>query len=419
MRDLLNGFHDAVRQLKKSPGLTAIAIITLALSTGANTTIFSIVDAVMLRPLPYTQPQQLVEVERTNRGIVEPSGVSYPEFFDWRLQNHTLEHLVSYHDKTFTLTGVARAVQLDGEVVSWDLLPMLGIGPELGRGFTEQEEKRGTRVALISHSLWESQFAADKSVLGRSISLSGQLYTIIGVMPSSFRFPVDQPLKSVWTTLAVDDDASNGRTPAVASRSLRWLNVMGRLKPGIRVAQADQDLKLIAAHLAKEYPDKNGQQISARVETHLAAVLGDTRTLLVVVLCAVALVLLIACGNIANLLLVRVRDRQREIALLSALGAGWGRILWQMLAESLTLGVAGGLAGCSFAFLCTPAVLRLIPDSIPRAADAGVDLRVLGFALLVSLAAGLICGIFPAVAATRTDLVSTLKEGGSANISGH
>jgi len=162
MRDLLNGLHYAVRQLKKSLGLTTIVIITLALAIGANTTIFSIVDAVMLRPLPYAKPQQLVEVERTNRGIVEPSGVSYPEFFDWRLQNHTLEHLVSYHDKTFTLTGVARAAQLDGEVVSWDLLPMLGISPELGRGFTEQEEKRGTRVALISHSLWESQFAADK-----------------------------------------------------------------------------------------------------------------------------------------------------------------------------------------------------------------------------------------------------------------
>src|SRR5229473_2128328 len=410
MRDLLNGLDHAVRQLKKSLGLTTIVIITLALAIGANTTIFSIVDAVMLRPLPYAKPQQLVEVERTNRGIVEPSGVSYPEFFDWRLQNHTLEHLVSYHDKTFTLTGVARAAQLDGEVVSWDLLPMLGISPELGRGFTEQEEKRGTRVALISHSLWESQFAADTSMLGRSISLSGTPYTIIGVMPSSFRFPIDQPLKSVWTTLSVDaDDPGNGRTPAVASRSLHMLNVIGRLKPGIAVAQADQDLKVIAAHLAKEYPDKNGQQISARVETYLAAVLGDTRTLLAVVLGAVALVLLIACGNIANILLVRVRDRQREIAVLSALGAGRGRIIWQLLAESLTLGVAGGLAGCGLAFLCTPAVLCLIPGSVPRAADAGVDLRVLGFALLVSLVSGLICGIFPAVAASRTDLVSTLK----------
>ncbi|HKB98843.1 MAG TPA: ABC transporter permease [Terriglobales bacterium] len=357
MRDLLNGIHHAVRQLKKSAGLTTIVIITLALAIGANTTIFSIVDAVMLRPLPYAQPQELVEVQRTNRGIVEPSAVSYPEFFDWRLQNHTLDHLVSYHDKTFTLTSVARAEQLDGEVVSWDLLPMLRINPELGRGFTEQEEKRGTRVALISHSLWELQFAADKSVLGRSISLSGTLYTIIGVMPSSFRFPIDQPLKSVWTTLAVDDDPSNG-TPAVANRSLHWLNVLGRLKPGIAVAQADQDLKVIAAHLAREDPDTNRQQISARVETYLAAVLGDTRPLLVVVLGAVALVLLIACGNIANLLLVRVRDRQREIALLSALGAGRGRIIWQFLAESLTLGVAGGLAGCGLAFLCTPAALR-------------------------------------------------------------
>src|SRR5260370_18463044 len=157
MRDLLNGFHHAIRQLKKSPGLTTIVIITLALAIGVNTTMFSIGDAVMLRPLPYAQPQQLVEVESTNRGIVEPSGVSYPEFFDWRLQNHTLEHLVSYHDKTFTLTGVARAVQLDGEVVSWDLLSMLGISPELGPGFPEQEEKPATPVPLIRHSLSDPQ----------------------------------------------------------------------------------------------------------------------------------------------------------------------------------------------------------------------------------------------------------------------
>jgi putative ABC transport system permease protein len=164
----------------------------------------------------------------------------------------------------------------------------------------------------------------------------------------------------------------------------------------------------------------NGLHHAVRqLRKYLSAVLGDTRTLLVVVLGAVALVLLIACGNMANLLLARVRDRQREIALLSPLGAGRGRILWQLLAESLTLGVAGGLAGCGLAFLCTPAVLRLIPGSIPRAADAGVDLRVLGFALLVSLVSGLICGIFPAVTASRTDLVSTLKEGGSASISGH
>jgi predicted permease len=415
----MNSLRQAVRQLKKSPSLTTIVILILALAIGANTTIFSVVDAVMLRPLPYAQPHQLMDVQRTNHGIVEQSAVSYPDFFDWRRRNHTFAHLVSYHDKTFTLTGVAQAAQLEGEVVSWDVLSMLGISPELGRGFTEEEESRGTRVALISHALWETHFGADKLVLGRSISLSGTPYVVIGVMPSSFRFPIDQPLNSLWTTLSVDaGDPGNG-TPAAASRNLRWLNVIGRLKPGIGVAQADRELKGIAAQLATENRDPNQEQISARVQPYLAAVLGDTRTLLMVVLGAVMLVLLIACGNIANLLLVRVRERQRQIAILSALGASRGRIVWQLLAESLTLGVAGGLAGCGLAFLCTPAVIRFIPSSIPRAADAGVDLAVLGFAFLVSLAAGLIAGIFPAVTALRTDLVSTLKEGGNASISGH
>jgi putative ABC transport system permease protein len=418
MRFLLNDLRHSVRQLTKSPGLTSVVIITLALGIGANTTVFSIVDAVMLRPLPYLQPQQLVEVETTDRGIAVPGGASYPEFFDWRSQNHVLEHLVSYHDTSFTLTGAARAVHLEGVVVSWDLLPMLGVSPELGRGFMKQEESRGTRVVLISHSLWESQFAAEKSALGRSISLSGKPYTIIGVMPPSFRFPIDQPENGVWTTLAVDDGPNNA-VPFVANRAMHWLNAIGRLKPKVTVAQADRDLKAIAANLAKAYPNTNRQHSSAKVETELAAVLGDTRTLLMVVLGAVALVLLIACGNIANLLLARVRDRQREIAIRCALGAGRSRIVRQLLCESLTLGMAGGLAGCGLAFLCTPAVLRLIPGSVPRATDAGVDLTVLSVALLVSMVSGLVFGIVPALTASKTDLVSTLKGGGSLNMSRH
>jgi len=216
----MNNVRNAIRQLKKSPGLTTTVISILALAIGANSTIFSVVDAVILRPLPYAQPQELVEVQRTNRGVVEASAVSYPDFFDLRRQNRTFAHLVSYHDRTFTLTGIARAVQLDGEVVSRDLLSMLGVRPELGRGFTEEEEKRGTRVALISHGLWESHFASDKLILGRSISLNGTPYAVIGVMPSSFRFPIDQPLNSVWTRLSVDDDPANG-TSSVARRNLR------------------------------------------------------------------------------------------------------------------------------------------------------------------------------------------------------
>ena len=414
----LNDLHHAIRQMKKAPGFTLVVMITLAVGVGANTTVFSIVDAVMLRPLPYFQPQRLIEVQSSHENIAEGSNVSYPDFFDWRSRNRTLDHLVSYHDTGLTLTGVAQAVHLHGQVVSWDLLPTLGAHPELGRGFLPEEEKRGTRVVLISHALWASQFGSDKSAVGRSISLNGESYTVIGVMPASFRFPVSQPQNSFWTTLAVDDDPASPN-PLIANRSTHFLSAIGRLKPGVTVAQADQDFKSIASHLAKEYPKTNTWHESASVQTELTVLIGDTRTLLVVVLGAVGLVLLIACGNIANLLLARMRDRQREIATRSALGASRARIIRQLLAESLLLGIAGGLAGCGLAYLSTPAALRLIGDSVPRAADAGVDLPVLGFAFLVSLISGVVFGIAPAVIASRVDLVATLKEGGRSDIAGH
>jgi predicted permease len=410
-------FGYALRQLRKSPGFTAVAVITLALGIGANTTVFSVIDAVMLRPLPYFQPERLVEARSISAQDPTLHSVSYPDFFDWRSQNHTLEHLVSYHDQSFTLTGLERPVQVDGEVVSWDLVPAFGVQPELGRGFTVDEEKVGSRVILISHGLWASQFAADKSIVGRSIRLSGDLYTIIGVMPPSFRFPLTRPTNGIWTTLAVDDDPTDP-DPNTKNRGSHFLSVFGRMKPGVTVAQVDQDLRTIAVNLARAYPKTNTRHDLARADTEIKALLGDTRTALLVVLGSVALVLLIACGNIANLLLARVRERQREIALRAALGAGKRRIVRQLLAESLVLGVSGGIAGCILAFISTPAILSLIDDSVPRAANAGVDLRVLVFAFALSVAAAALFGVIPAISGSRTDLVSTLKEGGRSEIFG-
>ena len=417
MTGLLQDFRYAIRQLRKSPGFTAVAVITLALGIGANTAVFSVIDAVMLRPLPYYQPERLIEAQSINTRNPGTSDMCYPDFFDWRSQNHTLEHLVSYHDQTFTLTGLERPVQLDAEIVSWDLLTALGVRPELGRGFTPDDEKAGSRVVLISHSLWATQFGADPAIVGHVMRLSGELYTVVGVMPSNFRFPVTEPRNNIWTTLAVDEDSTSSN-PATRNRGMHFLNAFGRLKPGATVAQADQELRSIAVNLAKQYPNTNTRHDSAKATSEIAAIIGDARTELLVVLGAVSLVLLIACGNIANLLLARMRERQREIAVRSALGAGRKRIVRQLLAESLVLSALGGLAGCGLAFACTPAILSLIGDSVPRAADAGVDLRVLSFAILVSFAAGLIFGIIPAITASKTDLVSTLKEGGRSDITG-
>jgi putative ABC transport system permease protein len=411
MSYLATDFQRAIRRLLQSPGHSLVILLTLSLGIGATTTVFSVVDAVILRPLPYSHPDQLAEAEQVGRHGYEPSDISYPDFFDMRSQNHSFSHLVSYHGKSVTLTSSNQAIHLDGEVVSWDILPVLGIEPELGRGFRPEEEREGSRVVLISHSLWESQFAGDPSVLGQSISMDNDRFAIIGVMPASFRFPLAEPQNAFWTTLAVDNDPANSQS-AVNSRSTHFLGVIGRLSPGSSLALATQDLKAIAANLAKQYPMTNSGQTSARVQSELAIVLGDTRTLLFIVFGAVVLLLLIACGNVANLMLVRVREREREIAIRSALGAGRRRILQESLVESVLLGLSGGVAGCALAFVSTPVALSLIGDSMPRSQDAKVNLAVLTFAALTSMASAIFFGVVPAMRASRVDPISMLKDGG-------
>jgi predicted permease len=401
-----------MRMLAKRPALNAAMVVALALGIGANTTVFSIVDAVLLRPLPYAHPARLVEVQSG----LENSNVSYPDFFDWRAQNQSFDHLVSYHDTSLTLTGVQRAVHLNGEVVSWDLLPLLGVNPEMGREFRPEEEKSGTRVVLLSHALWASQFGSDRSIVGRTMHLSGEVYTIVGVMSAAFRFPVDAPQNSFWTTLAGDN---NGTPKAqTANRGDHEMSVIGRLKPGVTVVQANADMSGIVSRLAMQYPDTNTHHNSASVESELKAKLGDTRSLLLVILGAVGLVLLIACGNVGNLLMVRTRERGRELAMRAALGANRARLVRQLLVESVMIGLLGGATGCALAFVSTPAVLHLIGDGVPRAADAGVNLPVLGFGLAISLASGLVFGLLPAVTSARGDLLSPLKEGGRSETGG-
>ncbi|HEY1902181.1 MAG TPA: ABC transporter permease [Terracidiphilus sp.] len=408
-----------MRMLAKRLGLHAAMVLTLALGIGANTTVFSIVDAVLLRPLPYAHPEQLMEVrsrETAAAGAMQDGAVCYPDFFDWRAQNQSFAELLSYHGESLTLTGLERPQRLDGEVVSWNLVPLVGVKPEQGLGFRPEDEKAGSHVVMISHLLWVSQFGSNPRIVGRTIHLSSEAYTVVGVMPATFRFPVDAPQNTFWTTLAVDNDG----TPKAntANRGDHELAVMGRLKPGVTSAQADAEMKAIASRLAQKYPDTNTQDNSAHVQSELTALLGDTRTLLLIILGAVGLVLLIACGNVGNLLLVRSRERAREMAVRSALGANRSRLVRQLLVESLMLSTFGCLAGCALAFAATPAVLRLIGDSVPRVADAGVNLPVLAFALAVSLASGLVFGLIPAITSAQGDLLSPLKDGGRAETDG-
>ena len=415
MNSMLHDVRYALRQLRKSPGFAAVALITLALGIGANTAVFSVVNAVLLRPLPYAEPDRLVDINSRSSHDVFVSDVSYPDFLDWRAQNHTLQSTVAFHDGSLTLSGSGDPLQIHLQIVSWDLLPTLGVRPEVGRGFVPEEEKPGARVVLLSHGLWASRFGGDKAIVGKTIRLSSEPYTVIGVMPASFRFPVQNTDTGLWTTFAGD---ASGSMPATANRGMHWLHVIGRLKPGVSIQQARQDFDVLAKNLAKQYPETNARRDASQVLPELDFVVGDTRQALLVVLAAVAIVLLIGCANLANLLLARTRERGREIAVRTALGAGKLRVVRFLLTESIVLSLLGGIAGCLLAALCTPAMLALIGDSVPRAAEAGVDWRVLSFAGLLGLLTGALSGIVPALRARDGNLSSSLKEGSRAEAEG-
>ena len=410
----------ALRQLLRSPGFAVVSLLTVALGIGATTAVFSVIDAVILRPLPYSQPALLVDADATARNNISSArnSLSYPDFFDWRAQNKTLEHLVSYHDRSYTLTGLGRPLHVDAEVTSWDLVPTLGVTPEIGRGFTLNEEKPGSNVVLISHELWASHFDSDRSMIGRVIHLNGDSFTVVGVMPPTFRFPVTEPQTSIWTALSVDSGPNEQNVPT-QDRNNHFLNAIGRMKPGFTVDQVSEDLNKIANNLAKRCPNSNALCNAAKAQPELNSLLGGVRTELMVVQGAVILILLISCGNIANLLLARMRERQREIAMRSALGAGRWRIVRQLIIESLVLSTVGGIAGIGLALACTPLMLSLIGDNIPRAANAGVNPHVLAFSTLVSLAVGLIFGIIPAITTSKENLVASLRGGDRSRTSSH
>jgi putative ABC transport system permease protein len=411
MNTLIQDLKFGLRMLAKNPGFTAVAVLTLALGIGASTAVFSVVNTVLLKPLPYADPDRLMVVESMSmRAAPIRNDLSYPDFFDFRAQNHVFDRLVTSRDTNVVLTGVGQPQQLDAEMATWDLFPALGIKPQLGRGFLPSEEAAGTRVVVLSHALWQRQFGGDPGIVGHTITLDRKPYTVVGVASARFAYPPNEPDIQLWTTIAADRESPSGDQPITEQRGAHLLTALGRLKPGVSIEQARADLDVIAAALAKQYPDTNTNYRRASVNPALETLVGDSRTPLLILLGAVGLVLLIACANIANLLLARTTAREHEMAVRAAMGANGVRVVRQLLTESLLLAILGGGAGIVLAEYALRFVLPLGGQSIPRLAQASIDGRVLVFSLLLALITSLLFGMAPALQASKIDLTGSLKE---------
>ena len=410
METLVQDMKFGLRMLMKSPSVSIVATIALALGIGANTAIFSVVNAVLLRPLPFPSSDQLVALFETDqeKGRISSSH-SYPNFFDVRSQATTFEKLACYYSSDFIMTGRGEPARLQGAVVAADLFPLLGIKPLYGRTFVPDDDKPAQtgRAVILSEQLFHRRFNSDPSVINQSVTLAGVNYTIVGVMPASFEFPIQNEPVELWATIAGD---ASGKSPITTQRGAHFLRVIGRLKPNVTPQQAQNELVAIAARLEKQYPDTNTHR-SLRLESALSALVGDVRPMLLILLGAVACVLLIACANVANLLLARATSRHKEMSIRAALGASRMRVIRQLLTESILLSLVGGAVGLLLAVWWSDLLIALGKEDIPRAVHVGIDWRVLGFTFGVSVLTGIVFGLFPAVHSSKTELVESLKEG--------
>jgi putative ABC transport system permease protein len=412
MNTLFQDVKYGLRILLKHPLVTAIAVITLALGIGANTAIFSVVNAVLLNPLPYKQPDRLVALW----GNVPGHGrwrTSPANFFDWKKQNTVFEDVVAFGASTLTLTGDGEPEQLVGCRVSSGYFAVVGVDPMLGRAFLPEEHERGKgQVVILGYNFWQRRFGGDHNIINRSITLDGASYTVVGVMPAGI-YPVwpttsghitfDEQQQQYWTPMSFTAQWAAVRTAHV-------LGVLARLKPGVSLEQATSEMNTIAARLEQEHTENRGEGII--LNQFMNEVVGDVRPALFTLLAAVGLVLLIACANVAGLLLAQHAGRNKEIAIRAALGAGRTRLVRQFFLEGLLLSFFGTVAGLAIASGGTKLLLQFVPAGVPRLAQVSLDWRVLGFTMLISLATCLIFGLIPAWHASKPDLHTTLEQTG-------
>jgi putative ABC transport system permease protein len=407
MENLWSDIRFGVRNLRKTRGLTAVAVITLALGIGANTAIFSVINAVLLRPLPFRDPGQLVRMFETESA---PGNYPFspPDFIDWKTQNHTFQDMTIYgwsHD--INLSDAGRSEHVVAMPTEANFFELLGQKPLLGRTWAAGEDEPGNdQVCILSYALWQAQFGGDKNVIGRTIDLNAKPHKVIGVMPPGFRYPSSAQM---WTPFDMD-------TKSLGTRGNHWASVIGRLKPGVTLQQAQAEMSLIAKRLEQQYPDSN-YKIGASLLPMHEAMVSDSRDSLMIMLWAVALVLLIACANVANLLLSRSVARQKEMAIRSALGAARARLVRQLLTESVVLGIIGSLLGLVVAFAGVKLLASLKHLGLPATNPIELSLPVLAFTLGIAVLSGLLFGIFPAVHLSRPDLHDELKGGAGSSTS--